>query len=179
MHTQPTAVVIVAEPLRNKRRHGRSKSTNNVGFVLRKPLTPFQAARRQRDLVDAFVAALGGSVSELVAVQIRKAAELLTMAEGIRGGALGGTPQTSGDLMALIRIEGEARRCLKTLGIKVEPAPARAGGLALARQRWSEAEARAEKAKPAGGASCHSPAPQNPRTAVSEAVDTPAEPVDD
>jgi hypothetical protein len=30
------------------------------------------------------VDALGGSVTDLVAVQIRKAAELLTMAEGIR-----------------------------------------------------------------------------------------------
>jgi len=66
---------------------------------------------------------LGGSVTELVAVQIRKAAELLTMAEGIRAGALGGTPQTSGDLTALIRIEGEARRALRALGLKIEPAP--------------------------------------------------------
>ena len=114
-------------------------------------LTPFQAARRQRDLVEAFVNALGGSVTELVAVQVRKAAELLTMAEGIRAGALGGTPQSSGDLMALIRIEGEARRCLKTLGIKVEPAAKTSGGLTIARARWEEqrAQEQAKKAREA------------------------------
>ena len=116
MHTQSTAAATAAMPPHNKRRLGRSRTTNNPSFLPRKPLSPFQAARRQRDLVEAFVNALGGSVTELVAVQIRKCAELLTMAEGIRAGALGGTPQTSGDLMALIRIEGEARRCLKTLG---------------------------------------------------------------
>jgi hypothetical protein len=148
MHPQSTAAATAAEPPHSKRRLGRSRSTNNPSFLPRKPLSPFQAARRQRDLVEAFVNALGGSVTELVAVQIRKCAELLTMAEGIRAGALGGTPQTSGDLMALIRIEGEARRCLKTLGIKVEPAPARAGGLVLARQRWAEEAARKAIEKP-------------------------------
>jgi hypothetical protein len=109
-------------------------------------------------------------VTELVAVQIRKCAELLTMAEGIRAGALGGTPQTSGDLMALIRIEGEARRCLKTLGIKVEPAPKPSGGLTIARARWEEQRAQ-EKAKKAsteaaGEASAtHTPEPSDGRAA--------------
>src|SRR6202047_4810791 len=147
MHPQSTAAATAAEPPHNKRRLGRSRTTNNPSFLPRKPLSPFQAARRQRDLVEACVHALGGSVTELVAVQIRKCAELLTMAEGIRAGALGGTPQTSGDLMALIRIEGEARRCLKTLGIKVEPPPKTSRGLQLARERW------AEQAKAAGEAS--------------------------
>ena len=148
MHPPSTAAATAAEPPHNKRRLGRSRSTNNPSFLPRKPLSPFQAARRQRDLVEAFVNALGGSVTELVAVQIRKCAELLTMAEGIRAGALGGTPQTSGDLMALIRIEGEARRCLKTLGIKVEPAPKPSGGLTIARQRWAEEAARKAAEKP-------------------------------
>jgi hypothetical protein len=144
MEPQPTATAAAAVPAGSKRRNGRSRSTNNPGFLPRRPLTPFQSARRQRDLVEVFVDALGGSVTELVAVQIRKAAELLTMAEGIRAGALGGTPQSSGDLTALIRIEGEARRCLKALGIKVEPPPAKArgNGIELARQRWAETEAR-------------------------------------
>jgi hypothetical protein len=135
----------------SKRRNGRSRSTNNPGYLPRKPLSPFQSARRQRDLVEAFVKALGGSVTELVAVQIRKAAELLTMAEGIRAGALGGTPQTSGDYTALIRIEGEARRCLKALGIKVEPVPKQSSGLTIARARWEEqrAQEQAKKAREA------------------------------
>jgi hypothetical protein len=151
MHPQSTAAATAAEPPHSKRRLGRSRSTNNPSFLPRKPLSPFQAARRQRDLVAAFVNALGGSVTELVAYQIRKCAGLLTMAEGIRAGALGGTPQTSGDLMALIRIEGEARRCLKTLGIKTEPPPARARGLELARLRWAEDAERERKAKAEAG----------------------------
>jgi hypothetical protein len=44
--------------------------------------------------------------------------------------------------MALIRIEGEARRTLRSLGIKVEPAAKPSGGLTIARQRWAEEAAR-------------------------------------
>ena len=146
MNPPSTAAATAAYPPHNERRSGRSRSTNNPSFLPRKPLSPFQSARRQRDLVGAFVNALGGSVTELVAVQIRKCAELLTMAEGIRAGALGGTPQTSGDLMALIRIEGEARRCLKTLGIKVEPAPKPSRALTIARARWQEQAKKAREA---------------------------------
>jgi hypothetical protein len=56
--------------------------------------------------------------------------------------------------MALIRIEGEARRCLKTLGIKVEPAPKLSGGLTIARARWEEqrAQEQAKKAREATAA---------------------------
>ena len=111
------------------------------------------------------MAALGGSVTELVAVQIRKCAELLTMAEGIRAGALGGTPQTSGDLMALIRIEGEARRCLKTLGIKVEPAPKPSGGLTIARARWEEQRAQEQAKKAREASATHTPEPPDGRAA--------------
>jgi hypothetical protein len=170
MHPQSTAAATAAEPPHSKRRLGRSRTTNNPSFLPRKPLSPFQAARRQRDLVEAFVKALGGSVTELVAVQVRKCAELLTLAEGIRAGALGGTPQTSGDLTALIRIEGEARRCLKALGIKIEPAPKLSGGLTIARARWEEQRAQ-EKAKKAateaaGEASAtHTPEPSDGRAA--------------
>jgi hypothetical protein len=165
MHPQSTAAATAAEPPHNKRRLGRSRSTNNPSFLPRKPLSPFQAARRQRDLVEAFVNALGGSVTELVAVQIRKCAELLTMAEGIRAGALGGTPQTSGDLMALIRVEGEARRCLKALGIRVEPAPKPSSGLTIARQRWAEEAAKkaAENAREASAT--HTTEPPDGRAA--------------
>jgi hypothetical protein len=88
-------------------------------------------------------------VSELVAVQIRKAAELVTMAEGIRAGALGGAPQSSGDLTALIRIEGEARRTLRSLGIKTEPPPLKALGLQRARERWAAQEQQARAAQTA------------------------------
>jgi hypothetical protein len=147
MDPQPNTAPVPAVTPGSKRRNGRSRSTNNPAFLPRQALRPFQAARRQRDLVEAFMSALGGSVSELVAVQIRKAAELVTMAEGIRAGALGGTPQSSGDLTALIRIEGEARRTLRSLGIRIEPPPAKARGLELARLRWAEDAERERKAK--------------------------------
>jgi hypothetical protein len=163
MHPQSTAAATAASPPHNKRRLGRSRSTNNPSFLPRKPLSPFQAARRQRDLVEAFVNALGGSVTELVAVQIRKCAELLTMAEGIRAGALGGTPQTSGDLMALIRIEGEARRCLKTL--KIEPAAKPSGGLTIARARWEEQRAQEQAKKAREASATHTPEPPDGRAA--------------
>jgi hypothetical protein len=167
MDAQPNTAPVSAVKPRSKRTNGRSRSTNNPGFLPRKPLTPFQSARRQRDLVEAFVNALGGSVTELVAVQIRKAAELLTMAEGIRAGALGGMPQTSGDLTALIRIEGEARRCLKALGIRIEPPPARArgNGIELARQRWAEDAERAKKAREATTAAKDTEVPPDDRAA--------------
>jgi hypothetical protein len=139
MDPQPNTAPVPAVTPGSKRRNGRSRSTNNPAYLPRQALRPFQAARRQRDLVEAFMSALGGSVSELVAVQIRKAAELLTMAEGIRAGALGGAPQTSGDLTALIRIEGEARRTLRSLGIKTEPPSRTAARVAELREaRWAE-----------------------------------------
>jgi hypothetical protein len=148
MDPQPNTAPVSAVTPGSKRRNGRSRSTNNPAYLPRQALRPFQSARRQRDLVEAFMSALGGSVSELVAVQIRKAAELLTMAEGIRAGALGGAPQSSGDLTALIRIEGEARRTLRSLGIKTEPPPARARGLERARERWAQQAEDARKALP-------------------------------
>jgi hypothetical protein len=53
----------------------------------------------------------------------------------------------------LLRFEGVASRAVRQLGIKVEPAAKPSGGLTIARQRWAEAETRAEKAKAAGEAS--------------------------
>jgi hypothetical protein len=112
--------------------------------VLRKPLSPFQAARRQRDLVEQFLAQLGPGASDLALLMVRKAAQLLTMAESARAGALGGMPT---DITGLIKIENEARRALRSLGLKVE-APKTPRGLEIARLRWAEEAARKAAEKP-------------------------------
>jgi hypothetical protein len=100
----------------------------------------------------AFVNALGGeqACSDLTMVAVRRAAELQAMCEMAQAAMLNGAPT---DMLALVRLEGVAARAIRQLGIKVEPPPAKARGLTLARQRWAEAEAKkAAKAKTAGEA---------------------------
>jgi hypothetical protein len=98
--------------------------------------------RRRRDLVEAFLAALGDGVNDLVMLQVRRCAELQAMCEMARALALSGAPMT--DMLALVRLEGVAARALRALGIKPEAPPARARGLELARQRWREDAERAK-----------------------------------
>jgi hypothetical protein len=87
--------------------------------------------RRRRDLVETFMAALGGPsvVNELTQVTVRKAAELVVLAEATRAGMLNGVVT---DITALIRIEGEAR--------KIEAASGPPRGLERARARWAQQE---------------------------------------
>jgi hypothetical protein len=78
--------------------------------------------RRRRDLIATFLAALGpNGVNDFTLLMVRKAAELVTMAEGLRAGALGGGET---DITGLIKIENEARRALRALGLRVEKPPA-------------------------------------------------------
>jgi len=104
--------------------------------------------RRRRDLITAFVSALGGkdAVNDITLMAVRKAAELTVAAEMARAAMLSGTPT---DMLALVRLEGVAARAVRLLGLKVEP-PAKAhGGLELARARWAEQAERERKAKAA------------------------------
>jgi hypothetical protein len=108
--------------------------------------------KRLRDLADAFAERLGGwpALSVTAAGSVRRAAELQAMCEMARANMLNGQPT---DMLALVRLEGVAARAIRQLGIKIEPPPAKARGLTLARARWAEAEAKkAEKAKTAGEA---------------------------
>src|ERR1700730_7994882 len=70
MHPQSTAAATAAEPPHNKRRLGRSRTTNDVSFLPKQPPGPFAQARRRRDLVEVFLSALGGeqACSELTLV---------------------------------------------------------------------------------------------------------------
>jgi hypothetical protein len=64
------------------------------------------------------------------------------MCEMARANMLNGQPV---DMLALVRLEGVAARAVRLLGIKVEPPPAKARGLELARQRWAESAERAKR----------------------------------
>jgi hypothetical protein len=62
---------------------------------------------------------------------VRRAAELLTMAEMARAAMLNGQPT---DMLALVRLEGAASRAVRVLGVKIEKLPL---GLQRARRaRW-------------------------------------------
>jgi len=79
--------------------------------------------RRRRDLVSIYIDALGGRsvVSELQLVGVRKAAELTTAAEAVRAKVLAG--DSTINLDALVKLEGEARRAVRALGIKSQGRP--------------------------------------------------------
>jgi hypothetical protein len=128
----------------DRRKHGRSRITNGVWL---RGDGRSANARRVRDLAEAFMAALPAGVNDLTRAQVKKVAELVALAEATRAAAL--TAGTQTDLTALIRIEGEARRTLRALGLKTEPPPAKARGLEVARQRWAEDAERAKKAREA------------------------------
>jgi hypothetical protein len=136
----------------------RSAATNNPKYLSKKP-NPRAQDRRRRDLIAAFLSALGpDAVNDLTAVMVRRAAELTVAAEVVRAGMLTGNLQS--DITGLIKLENAARRAVLALGLKVEPPPAKARGLEIARQRWRDAEAKkAEKAKTAGEATHTTEAP--------------------
>ena len=110
MQSERTAIADVAPTT-------RSKVTNDPRFVPgldgRSP-----SARRRRDLVTIYRNAIGGRASELQLVQIRKAAELTAAAESLRGRMLVGETI---DLGTLVKLEGEARRAVRALGISQAP----------------------------------------------------------
>jgi hypothetical protein len=97
-----------------------SAVTNDPRFLPKQPLSRRALDRRRKDLVSSFIAALGGpeAVSPVVAMQVRRAAELVTAAEMARAAMLNGVPT---DMLALIRLEGCAARAVRLLGIKIEP----------------------------------------------------------
>jgi hypothetical protein len=137
----PTAAAVAANPPHIARGLGRAHVTNDAGFLPKRTPSLFAQARRRRDLVEAFTAALGGedAMSPVILMQIRRAAELITGAELLRADMLNGLPV---DMNSLVRLEGHASRAVRELGLKIEkPLP----GLQRARARWSE-QAQKDKA---------------------------------
>jgi hypothetical protein len=143
------ATAQVPAGLPKKWRNGRAAATNNPRALT--GLTPQAQARRRHDLIRTFLSALGGkdAVGEMAMLQVKKAAELLSLAESVRASLIG---NPSRDVTGLVRLEGEARRTLRSLGIRAEGASKPSGGLTIARRRWEEQRAQ-EQAKKAREAS--------------------------
>jgi hypothetical protein len=80
-------------------------------------------ARRRRELIEVYAAALGGAdaLSEGQLIDIRKAAELTALAEQARARAMRDGTADIGELSAMIRLESTAARAVRTLGIKPTP----------------------------------------------------------
>ena len=89
-----------------KWRNGRAASTNNPEALSR--VSHQAQTRRRHDLIRVFVDALGGrdAVSDVALMQVKKAAELLALAEMVRAKMLGDPGR---DVTGLVRLEGEAR----------------------------------------------------------------------
>jgi hypothetical protein len=79
-------------------------------------------ARRRRELIAIYSAALGGAaaLSEGQLIDIRKAAELTALAEAARARAMREGASGAGELTAMVRLEGMAGRAVRALNL---PAP--------------------------------------------------------
>jgi hypothetical protein len=77
-------------------------------------------ARRRRELIDIYIAALGGPalLSEGQRLDIRKAAELTALSEQARARAMREGITDASELSAMIRLESTAARAVRSLNIK-------------------------------------------------------------
>jgi hypothetical protein len=89
-------------------------------------------ARRRRELIAIYVAALGGpaALSEGQQIDIRKAAELTALAEAARARAMREGATGAGELTAMVRLEGMAARAVRALNIKAGAAQPKPPSLA-------------------------------------------------
>ena len=126
-----------------KWRNGRAASTNNPEALSR--VSHQAQTRRRHDLIRVFVDALGGrdAVSDVALMQVKKAAELLALAEMVRAKMLGDPGR---DVTGLVRLEGEARRTLAALGIKADVPKTPPALQERRRARW-DAQAQSENNK--------------------------------
>jgi hypothetical protein len=125
--------------LTREQKMGRSKTTNKPGYLA--PLTPLRQTRRRRDLINLFIAALGGpdAVTDLTLVAVKRAAELTCASERARALILTSPSVLATDLEMLSRLEGAASRAVRALGIKDDAAkPSRVA----TRSPWSPLRAR-------------------------------------
>jgi hypothetical protein len=164
---QPNSTASATRSLPVRRRFprtSRSAVTNDPRFMTKGSPTPRAVDRRRRDLVEAFLAALGpDGVTDLSLLMVRKAAELTVAAELARAGMLTGTSPS--DVTGLIKLENAARRAVLALGLRVEPASKQSSGLAIARARWEEQRVQARKAREATTAPTNTEEPPSGRAA--------------
>ena len=87
-----------------------------------------------------FITAIGpDAVTDLMLVTVRKAAELTVAAEAARAAVLAGG-SCAADLDMLVKLEGEARRAIRALGLK--PLDVAKPGAAPTPLPWSPLRAR-------------------------------------
>jgi hypothetical protein len=144
-----TASAVSASPPHKERNLGRSRVTNDAGFLPKEQPSLFQQARRRRDLIDSFLAGLvergEDTSSPVLLAQVRAAAELVVACEMCRAALLNGQAV---NMEQLLRLEGCSARAIRALGLRVED---RAGqpprGLERARARWAQQESKPENNK--------------------------------
>jgi hypothetical protein len=111
---------LVGRPFARRSRKQRSKITNRPTKMVIDGRS--QIGRRLRDLADQFADGLGGwqQLSELRATAVRKAAELVAIAEGLRADRLRGLPVSPDDI---VRTDRLAHLAVRQLGLdhKREP----------------------------------------------------------
>jgi hypothetical protein len=125
----PGTAAIAPRPL-----NVRARSTNRPQKMVIDGRT--ELGRRVRDLAEGFARRLGGwaALSDTLAANVRRAAELSALAEQMRAEAL-----RNGNLdpLGMVRLEGAARRAVRELqldrnrdlsGMQVRPAPYAIGG---------------------------------------------------
>ena len=114
-HPDPERTSNAPRPANN-----RAKLTNNPRKL---PVSGRSAVgRRIHDLSDQWAAALGGwdTLTDMMAGNIRKAAELTALAEKSRADAL---RDGTFDALALVRLEGASRRAVAALALDMPREP--------------------------------------------------------
>ena len=97
--------------------------------MILKPSAHLQSSRRIRGELNHHSFALArffsklcpDAVTDLTLVTVRKAAELIVCAEAARAAVLAGG-SCAADLDMLVKLEGEARRTVRALGLKLDAA---------------------------------------------------------
>jgi hypothetical protein len=95
-----------------------------------------ERVRRRRELIEAYSNALGGAarLTESQRTDIKKAAELVALAEAMRALALQEGPGGAGAISAMVRLESTASRAVRALRI---PAPKAAAAVPSVAEYWA------------------------------------------
>jgi hypothetical protein len=110
--------------------NSRARDTNDP-FRFRGLDGRTRAGRRRADLIEQFIAELGGAdaVNPVMMLKIRRAAELAVVSEELRAATMRGALHSDVALLSLARIEGMADRALRRLRLDQKREPAAAPGL--------------------------------------------------
>jgi hypothetical protein len=116
MHTEGSA--IAPRPSKARSPHIRSRTTNMPARMVVDGRT--KSGRRIRDLAEIFAQRLGGwdALNDMELAAVRRAAEMVALAERARADALRGGRI---DPDKLLRFEGAADRAVRRLGIGRKP----------------------------------------------------------